>query len=127
MSAGRRDDRPSKNDGEKGGYPAHKPHENENFTQYYKAQSILEPSEWEEFIKACQATLPTTFRVTASRSASKAVTENVENFFVPHLSDVVFEGVKQSPPTRLPWYPQGLAWQLDVAKQVVRKSPEFAK
>jgi len=43
------------------------------------------------------------------------------------LSDVSFGGVKQNPPRVLQWYPDHLAWQLDTAKQVIRKSPEFAK
>jgi multisite-specific tRNA:(cytosine-C5)-methyltransferase len=65
--------------------------------------------------------------VTSSREASKAVNEHVEQEFVPYLSNVTFEGAQQSPPTKLAWYPGGHAWQLNTAKHVVRKSPEFAK
>ena len=46
---------------------------------------------------------------------------------VPFLSDVVFEGQKLDPPRQLPWYPEGLAWQIDIKKQHIRKSPEFRK
>ena len=65
---------------------------------------------------------------------------------VPHLANVVFEGEPVPPPAQIPWcvslcmcgmrtdsylpsrrYPEGLAWQLNVAKKVVRKSPEFKK
>lgn len=53
--------------------------------------------------------------------------EHVEKFFVPYLSNVEYEGVKQSPPKPLQWYPNHLAWQLDVSKHVVRKTQEFSK
>lgn len=46
---------------------------------------------------------------------------------MPHLAGVVFEGESVSPPTQIPWYPDGLAWQFNVAKKVLRKSPEFKK
>lgn len=40
---------------------------NERFEKYYKAQGILPPEEWEPFMDAMRAPLPTTFRVTGSR------------------------------------------------------------
>lgn len=100
---------------------------NADFERYYTEQGILPQEEWEEFLASCRAVLPTTFRITASRTTSRSVNEHVERFFVPYLSDVVYEGVKQKPPRVLEWYPDHLAWQLDTAKQVIRKSPEFAK
>lgn len=58
----------------------------------------------------------------------------------------MFEGEAVSPPQQIPWfvspalrlistilidqlyrYPEGLAWQFNVAKKVLRKSPEFKK
>lgn len=98
-----------------------------DFESYYQSQNLLEPEEWDEFISVAKSPLPTTFRITASRIASKAVNDHVEQEFVPFLSNVVFEGAKQPPPRKLKWYPGGFAWQLDTAKHVVRKSPEFAK
>ena len=100
----------------------------ESFDKYYKAQGLLDGDEdWDEFMKVARSPLPMTFRITSSRDSSQAVNDHVKNEFVPHLSDVVFNGEKQAPPKVLDWYPAGLAWQLDVAKQVVRKSKEFAK
>lgn len=97
------------------------------FELYYRSQSIVDDNEWADFVATCQATLPTTFRITSSRAASEAINEHVERVFVPHLSNVTFEGIKQCPPKPLMWYPGHLAWQLDTAKQVIRKSREFAK
>ena len=98
-----------------------------DFETYYQSQNVLEPEEWDEFLSVAQQPLPTTFRVTSSRAASKAVNAHVEQEFVPFLSGVVYEGVQQQPPRKLTWYPGGHAWQLNTAKHVVRKSPEFAK
>lgn len=78
-------------------------------------------------MEVAKSTLPMTFRITSSRDSSQAVNDHVKNEFVPHLSNAVFNGEKQAPPRALEWYPGGLAWQLDVSKQVVRKSKEFAR
>jgi multisite-specific tRNA:(cytosine-C5)-methyltransferase len=67
----------------------------------------------------------------------------IENIYVPQLSNVVFEDEPIGPPRPLPWcallmlsqiyinsckrYPNDLGWQFNVAKKVLRKSPEFKK
>lgn len=99
----------------------------ESFNKYYKAQGLIAEEEWESFMQVARSPLPMTFRITSSRDSSQAVNEHVKNEFVPHLSDVTFNGEKQTPPRVLEWYPAGLAWQLDTSKQVVRKSKEFAR
>ncbi len=70
--------------------------------------------------------------------------DTIKDVHVPHLAGVVFEGEAVSPPQQIPWfaapqppsdlvidehsrYPEGLAWQFNVAKKVLRKSPEFKK
>lgn len=99
----------------------------EAFDKYYKAQGLIPEGEWDRFMQVARSPLPMTFRITSSRDSSQAVNDHVKNEFVPHLSDVVFNGEKQAPPKVLEWYPGGLAWQLDTSKQVVRKSKEFSK
>jgi multisite-specific tRNA:(cytosine-C5)-methyltransferase len=41
---------------------------NETMEAYYKAQKIIGDDEWTEFLEALKVPLPTTFRLTASRS-----------------------------------------------------------
>ncbi|KAG9100432.1 hypothetical protein FRC06_004141, partial [Ceratobasidium sp. 370] len=36
-------------------------------------------------------------------------------------------GKAVDPPRQLPWYPDGLGWQFDVSKSVLRKTPEYKK
>ncbi|KAL1939391.1 hypothetical protein VTO73DRAFT_9947 [Trametes versicolor] len=100
---------------------------NERLEKYYRAQNILPENEWEPFLETLKNPLPTTFRVAGSRQAARLLNETIRDVHVPHLGGVVFEGEAVSPPQQIPWYPEGLAWQLNVAKRVVRKSPEFKK
>ncbi|PPR07386.1 hypothetical protein CVT26_013702 [Gymnopilus dilepis] len=116
---------------------------NERFFAYYKAQNIVSEAEWPAFVEALRQHLPTTFRVAGSRQCddfsylllvihhlfriAKTLNSMIKELHVPSLSDVVFEGQKIPPPVQLPWYPDGLAWQFNVPKKVLRKSPEFKK
>ncbi|KAI0768186.1 cytosine-5--methyltransferase [Trametes elegans] len=100
---------------------------NERLEKYYKAQNILPDDEWESFLETMRNPLPTTFRVAGSRQAAQLLNDIIKDVHVPHLGGVVFEGEAVSPPQQIPWYPDGLAWQFNVAKKVVRKSPEFKK
>ncbi|KAF7323657.1 tRNA (Cytosine-5-)-methyltransferase [Mycena kentingensis (nom. inval.)] len=98
---------------------------NERFSTYYKAQNIVPDEEWEEFIDALRTPLPTTFRVAGSRLTAQSLNATIRDVHVPNLRDVVFEDQPVEPPVQIPWYPDGLAWQFNVPKKVVRKSPEF--
>lgn len=51
----------------------------------------------------------------------------IRDVHVPSLSNVVFEGQPIPPPVQIPWYPDGLAWQFNVPKRVLRRQPEFKK
>ncbi len=42
--------------------------QNALFEEYYRAQGIMDESEWPAFLEALQRDLPTTFRVTGSRA-----------------------------------------------------------
>ncbi|PCH44057.1 S-adenosyl-L-methionine-dependent methyltransferase [Wolfiporia cocos MD-104 SS10] len=100
---------------------------NERFEKYYKAQNILPDEEWEPFLETMRSPLPTTFRVAGSRQIARLLSDTIKNTHVPHLAGVVFEGEAVSPPSQISWYPEGLAWQFNVSKKVLRKSPEFKK
>ncbi|KAI0753297.1 S-adenosyl-L-methionine-dependent methyltransferase [Daedaleopsis nitida] len=100
---------------------------NDRMEKYYKAQNILPDDEWSQFLESMRDPLPTTFRVAGSRQAARMLNDTIKDVHVPHLAGVVFEGEAVSPPRQIPWFPDGLAWQLNVAKRVVRKSPEFKK
>ncbi|KAI6121941.1 S-adenosyl-L-methionine-dependent methyltransferase [Pisolithus sp. B1] len=100
---------------------------NERFSAYYKAQKIIPDEEWGSFMDALRRPLPTTFRITGSREIAHTLGATIQKTYVPLLDNVVFEGETIPPPTQIPWYPDGLTWQFNVSKKVLRKSPEFKK
>ncbi|KIO09579.1 hypothetical protein M404DRAFT_14128 [Pisolithus tinctorius Marx 270] len=100
---------------------------NERFSAYYRAQKIIPDDEWESFMDALRCPLPTTFRITGSRDIAHTLGVTIQKTYVPLLDNVVFEGETIPPPTQIPWYPDGLAWQFNVSKKVLRRSPEFKK
>ncbi|KAJ7885068.1 S-adenosyl-L-methionine-dependent methyltransferase [Mycena olivaceomarginata] len=96
---------------------------NERFTTYYQTQKIVPEDEWDAFMESMRAPLPTTFRVAGSRQRSLNAT--LRDKHVPALNNVVFEDQSIPPPVQIPWYPDGLAWQFNVPKKVLRKQAEF--
>ncbi|SCU83554.1 LAME_0C05600g1_1 [Lachancea meyersii CBS 8951] len=101
--------------------------ENEKWEKYYKDLGVIPEDQWDEFKKTCQAQLPLTFRITGSRKHAHEVLSLFEEQHLPNLTNCEFEGEIIKAPTRLPWYPENLAWQLDVSKQAIRKNEQFSK
>ncbi|KAF9226412.1 S-adenosyl-L-methionine-dependent methyltransferase [Gyrodon lividus] len=100
---------------------------NERFTAYYRAQNIISDDEWESFMESLRRPLPTTFRITGSREIAHTLGNTIKETYVPLLDNIIFEDEVIPPPAQIPWYPEGLAWQFNVSKKVLRKSPEFKK
>lgn len=90
-------------------------------------QGILAPEEWEPFMNAFKAPLPTTFRITPGKPTTRLVQKEMLDNFQPALTDVTYEGEAIPPPKQIEWYPEGLGWQIDVKKNVLRKEPQFKK
>ncbi|KAF9114121.1 hypothetical protein BGX27_000100 [Mortierella sp. AM989] len=101
--------------------------ENAKMEEYYKAQKIISEEEWPVFWEHLKVTLPTTFRITGTRSHAVEIRDTVKNAFVPHLSNISIDGVVASPPRPLAWYPDELGWHFDVPRTLLKKSPEYAK
>ncbi|KAH8830369.1 S-adenosyl-L-methionine-dependent methyltransferase [Flagelloscypha sp. PMI_526] len=101
--------------------------DNELFRGYYKAQCLLPEEEWDTMIDSFRASLPTSFRLAGSRLTAKSLNASIMNHYIPSLKDVEFEGERPKPPLQLPWYPDGLAWQFNVSKKILRKHPDFKK
>ncbi|KAF9048205.1 S-adenosyl-L-methionine-dependent methyltransferase [Hymenopellis radicata] len=99
--------------------------QNERFFLYYKTQEIVPVEEWDSFVDSLRQHLPTTFRVAGSRRTALTLNGIIKDTHVPTLTNVTFEDQQIPPPVQIPWYPAGLAWQFNVPKKVLRKSPEF--
>ncbi|KAG1832871.1 hypothetical protein DFJ58DRAFT_847926, partial [Suillus subalutaceus] len=111
-------------------------------TTMIAAQHIIPEEEWDQFMETLRRPLPTTFRIAGSREyvpfrssipnpndggvrIAHALNDAIKKTYVPLLSDVVFEGDVIPPPSRIPWYPEDLAWQFNVSKKVLRKQQAF--
>ena len=58
-------------------------------------------------------------------SDAETINDIIKATYVPEMQDVEVDGLRIEPPMQLPWYPGGLAWQVDAPKRVVRKSLPF--
>lgn len=92
---------------------------------YYYDQGILPAEEWPSFIDALRQPLPTTFRFTAGKATTRQHLEQMRDRWSVELKDIEWEGEKVPPPQPLEWFPEGLAWQIDVRKAVLRKQEAF--
>lgn len=102
-----------------------RPSSNAAFEAYYKEQGFVPEGEWDDFLDALKRELPTTFRVTGSRAHAEAINDHITEKFAPMLQNVILDGEVQPSPKQLDWYPGKLAWQLNVPKRTIRKSPEY--
>ena len=90
--------------------------QNEQFSAYYRAQLGLPPSEYASFEASLRSPLPVTFRFSATADHAEAISlkTHMERVLLPPLSTL------PQPPRALPWYPDGLAWHLDVSRAELR-------
>lgn len=108
--------------------------ENADFEKYYKMQKICPDEEWDAFMATIKQNLPTAFRITGSKAEARALLRFVQsNFFNNFLNPCKVENdsdekqdaesVEQRiEPICLPWYPDGLAWQLQLTRKDIRRS-----
>ncbi|KAL0280480.1 UNVERIFIED_CONTAM: hypothetical protein PYX00_001755 [Menopon gallinae] len=102
--------------------------ESANFDAYYKIQNICPPEEWDAFKKCLQNHLPTTFRITDSKFEAKALRDLIQGqYFKNILNAKKEEGSPNPEPVPLPWYPDNLAWQIQLTRTDIRKSEELMK
>ncbi|GFG38232.1 hypothetical protein Cfor_12224 [Coptotermes formosanus] len=109
--------------------------ENANFEKYYKLQQICPSEEWGCFMSAMKENLPTVFRITGSKAEARALLGIVKGqFFKDCLLNPLQpdedgerkdEESEQQKPVCLPWYPDGLAWQLQLTRKDIRRSEAY--
>ncbi|KAI8379664.1 S-adenosyl-L-methionine-dependent methyltransferase [Radiomyces spectabilis] len=103
------------------------PKKNENFENYYKSQNLLSEEEFDTFYSVLQTPLPSTFRITGTRSNALPIRELIEKVYVPSMQNVVVDDVKYEPPRPLEWYPDQLGWQVNAPRAILKRSAEFSK
>lgn len=106
--------------------------ENDAFASYYKHMGICPENEWEAFLQAARADLPTTFRITGCRSAAKRLLSIIQSeFFNQYLTNRTKEANEEhttvKKPFCLPWYPNELGWQLELTRKDIRREEAYYK
>ena len=99
---------------------------NKDFETYYETQGIF-GDEWNQVLERMRQPLPTTFRIAGSKNHAKDIQKSLESDYFPEIGTVEWEGVLVEAPKPIPWYPDGLAYQVDVDKKVIRKFPPFRR
>uniref|UniRef100_A0A1A9WT17 tRNA (cytosine(34)-C(5))-methyltransferase n=1 Tax=Glossina brevipalpis TaxID=37001 RepID=A0A1A9WT17_9MUSC len=102
--------------------------DNEKFEKYYCLQNIcLDSKEWQQFLITIRENLPSAFRVTGFKDEAKALlniikTELFAEYIrgVAELRGIPADNVEH--PLCLPWYPDGLAYQLHLTRKDIRRS-----
>jgi 16S rRNA C967 or C1407 C5-methylase (RsmB/RsmF family) len=103
--------------------------ENAQLELFYKRQAIVPEGEWDAFMAAMRASLPSCFRVPNGRYAeqTRAVLRK-DTFGLAGLdTGAEFEGHSwvAQPPTPVEWLPDGYAWTSNIPRPLIRKSTKL--
>ncbi|KAK9305159.1 hypothetical protein QLX08_003816 [Tetragonisca angustula] len=107
--------------------------ENKDFENYYKTEQIVPEEQWDSFINTMRKNLPVAFRITGSKVEAKALLETIKgDFFKGILTTHMEDDSKNNEETKskdilqcLPFYPDGLAWQLQLTRKDIRRSEAY--
>ncbi|XP_059899027.1 RNA cytosine C(5)-methyltransferase NSUN2 isoform X1 [Gadus macrocephalus] len=101
--------------------------ENQLFEDYYKELGLVPEGEFEQFMDAMREPLPATIRITGYKSHAKEILHCLKEKYFKEIQEVEIDGVKLEAPTPLSWYPDELAWQTNMSRKIIRKSPLLEK
>lgn len=109
--------------------------DNELFKKYYKAQNIIPEGDWDLWLERLRMDLPSTFRITGIRGHSEDMLIYLESFIdkiknkeLDLQPQTETEDVKEDEKdaqislTRIPWYPNFLAWNNNYSRRFIRRS-----
>ena len=95
--------------------------------EYYKNVGVIPEGEWDAFIESMRTPLPTTFRVTKDSYVGPSVLQRL-NDLIAALPEIRNEkGEVLAPPRPIPWYPEALAWHMEIGKRELKKSAEYSE
>ncbi|KAL1891230.1 tRNA (cytosine-5-)-methyltransferase ncl1 [Ceratocystis pirilliformis] len=101
--------------------------ENEKLEKYYNDMLQIPEDERKEFWEALRRELPNSFRFCGSKGHALAVRNLLQTRYIPEITRIKHEdGNFVQPPKPVPWYPDGLAYDMTTPKNVVRRFPPFA-
>ncbi|XP_053212199.1 RNA cytosine-C(5)-methyltransferase NSUN2-like [Panonychus citri] len=96
--------------------------ENDTYVEYYKAQKIVPPEEWEDFMFAIRDELPAAFRINRCCMGQTLKLRDMINNNDNFSAIVNPDGKKVSAIAALPWDKEGLSFQFNYSRVEIRKS-----
>ncbi|XP_015591568.1 tRNA (cytosine(34)-C(5))-methyltransferase [Cephus cinctus] len=106
--------------------------DNKDFENYYKSQKIVPEPEWDSFMATMKENLPVAFRITGSKAETKALLEIIKGDFFEEILNTKLEDGQEAAkeeekmkPKCLPFYPDELAWQLQLTRKDIRRSEAY--
>ncbi|XP_044744391.1 tRNA (cytosine(34)-C(5))-methyltransferase [Coccinella septempunctata] len=101
--------------------------ENDKFVTYYKTQKVCKDEEFDTFIEYMKTDLPATFRITGSKGEAKKMLEIVQGQFIKSCTEQNGPDQKPLEIFPLPWYPDKLAWQMELTRKDIRRCETYYK
>ncbi|XP_034174449.1 tRNA (cytosine(34)-C(5))-methyltransferase Nsun2 [Osmia lignaria lignaria] len=107
--------------------------ENKDFENYYKTQKIVPEDQWDSFIDTMKKNLPVAFRITGSKGETRLLLETIKSsFFKEILNTQAKESSENNEEAKeilkcIPFYPDELAWQLQLTRKDIRRSEAYFK
>ena len=95
--------------------------ENKLFDEFYRAQNFCSEEDFEKMMSVFKTDLPASFRITGTRAQSSALLKIIEGRYFAELTEYLASGGSVVVPTHLPWYPDRLAYQLNVTRKEIRR------
>ncbi|XP_014478444.1 PREDICTED: tRNA (cytosine(34)-C(5))-methyltransferase isoform X2 [Dinoponera quadriceps] len=106
--------------------------ENKDFENYYKTQGIIPEDKWDAFIDTMRTNLPVAFRITGSKVEATALLEIIKSDFFKEILNANLESDNENSSSEvktilhsLPFYPEELAWQLQLTRKDIRRSEAY--
>ena len=101
---------------------------NAQMEAYYQMQKIVPEDEWEKFLAAARAPLPTTFRISPTCTFADEIRDKLKARHEEFVNDPSNSGDDAlRPPQPLVWYPDELAWFMTVSKNGLKRTPGLEK
>ena len=95
--------------------------ENALLEKYYRAQNFCSDEDVDKMLQVFKTDLPASLKITGIGAQSAALLRIIEGGYFAELTEMLASEDEVVVPTHLPWYPDKLAWQLNVTRKDIQR------